>query len=112
MKDQEFKKAIKEQFKQEAPKGFTQNVMLKVEAAQSNNTSLIPQSVFWILGIFSIIACTLVLLFQPQINLPFSIQNLSNLVSEFLSLLIIPLVTLSLLFIKHIIYYFRFIKTS
>ncbi len=111
MKNTALNKAIQKEFKKEAPSDFTKNLMQKVDASKSTYESLIPKSVFSIVLLVFIIVCTLTILFPPSITLPFALQNLTSLVNEFLSLLIMPLVLLSLLFLKNILYLLKVSKS-
>ena len=109
MKNEEIKKAFETNFKKEAPADFTKNLMSKVQASQYKYERLIPNSVFWVIGCASACLFLSVLIFQPNISLPFSFESLGKTFSEIVHIIMVPMVVLTLLFIKNV---YQFVKMN
>lgn len=107
MKNEKFKQALKESFEEKAPASFTQGVMRKIEADQLKHQALLPKSVLgFIIGGFMVI-CFFLILVQPAKELPFTIPSYTDIYTSIIPILILPLVVMSLLFLKNLFYFLK-----
>lgn len=104
MKEQNFKKHLKENFEQKAPKEFTSNVMQKINASKSTYEPILSKTSI-VAGVFLVIALfVMIIITTKQSGAQLHLTFFSEFLIANVNLLVLPFSIALLMFLKEWFY--------